>query len=171
VLISHVLEQLCDPEAFLTTVANLYGDPEASSLDTLKFKDGRVFERTSLPQRIDGRAVGRVWSFSDVSERAHAELALQRSEEYFRSLIEKSSDVILVLDTEALVTYASPSLVRVLGYSPKDVYRLNGLTFVHPDDVVETTKSFERAVRGTNNAWRSSSGRGMRTARGGSLNR
>ena len=77
-------------------------------------------------------------------------LRCKRSEEYFRSLIEKSSDVILVLDTEARVTYASPSLTRVLGYNPKDVYRLNGLTFVHPDDVAETTKSFERAVRGTN---------------------
>jgi diguanylate cyclase (GGDEF)-like protein/PAS domain S-box-containing protein len=66
--IAFVLEQLCDPEAFVAKVQELYDDPGSESHDTLEFKDGRVFERDSLPQRIDGEVVGRVWSFRDVSE-------------------------------------------------------------------------------------------------------
>ena len=66
--LAFVLEQLCDPATFLAKVQGLYEEPEAHSHDLLEFKDGRVFERDSLPQLIDGEVVGRVWSFRDISE-------------------------------------------------------------------------------------------------------
>ena len=65
---AFVVEQLCEPEAFIAKIQEVYDDPTSASHDTLEFTDGRVFERDSLPQRIDGEVVGRVWSFRDVSE-------------------------------------------------------------------------------------------------------
>ena len=66
----HLLARIADPEAFLAAERDLESRPEADDSDTLKLKDGRVIERTSRPQRVDGRVAGRVWSFRDVSERA-----------------------------------------------------------------------------------------------------
>lgn len=70
--------QLKDPEGFLAQVEDLYAMPLAESEDTIEFKDGRVFQRFSKPQFIDGEVVGRVWSFSDITTQKNLESDLER---------------------------------------------------------------------------------------------
>jgi len=78
--LAFVLDQLERPDEFLDKVKELYALPEAESQDTLHFKDHRVFERFSKPQRVNGQTVGRVWSFRDVTAPVHLETRLRQSQ-------------------------------------------------------------------------------------------
>jgi PAS domain S-box-containing protein len=71
--INAALAKLSHPEDFMAKVVELYSNPDLASYDVLELKDGRIFERYSQPQRIDDVAVGRVWSFRDVTARRRAE--------------------------------------------------------------------------------------------------
>src|SRR5262249_7184404 len=67
---ARVMDQLLRPEVVAAKSEELFTNPEAVSSDTIEFKDGRVFERYSCPQRINGEVSGRVWSFRDVTDRS-----------------------------------------------------------------------------------------------------
>jgi signal transduction histidine kinase len=106
-LIEYVLDQLSDPEHFVAQVRELYANPERESFDVLRFKDGRVFERYSRPQRVGLSIVGRVWSFRDVTER---ELLLARL-----SFLADASRLLGSLDVEHALEGVAHSALPYLG--------------------------------------------------------
>jgi len=59
--------------------------------------------------------------------------ALRESELRFRSLIERSFDVIMMLDSSGKIIYASPSTARVIGYVPEELVEHVLKEFAHPD--------------------------------------
>lgn len=67
-LLEFAKVQLRRPEKFMERVRDLYDHPMDESDDVIEFADGRIFQRYSRPQVVGGEAVGRVWSFRDISE-------------------------------------------------------------------------------------------------------
>ena len=64
-----------------------------------------------------------------------AQLQKERGERRFRSLVQNSRDVILLVDAEGICNYVSPSVERVAGYRPSDLVSVNVFDLIHPDDV------------------------------------
>ena len=60
----------CDPDRFRQRVAELDANPGERGADLLEFKDGRVIERRVEPQWVQGRPVGSVVVYRDVTEQA-----------------------------------------------------------------------------------------------------
>jgi len=77
-LIDFVMDQLSDPDAFLKKVQALYKS-DTVDMDTITFKDGRIFERHSSPMIMGEGVIGRVWSFRDVTEQRQLQQRLLQS--------------------------------------------------------------------------------------------
>lgn len=76
-LIEHMLELLKEPEPFLNNLDGLYSDPLSVMTEIINLKDGRIYERYSQPHFMEGKPVGRVCCFRDITERSQAEAKLR----------------------------------------------------------------------------------------------
>jgi PAS domain S-box-containing protein len=72
-------DQLRDPQACIDDFRRASQSGSTQS-DVLRLKDGRVIERHSQPQLVDGRIDGRVWCYRDVTDRVRAEEERRRLE-------------------------------------------------------------------------------------------
>lgn len=88
-LLEYIVDQLKEPSKFLLKMYNLRKTSE-DAYDMIFFKDGRIFEQYSCPLFHDGRNVGRVWSFKDITEHQHAEQELKKSEKKYRDAYERA---------------------------------------------------------------------------------
>jgi diguanylate cyclase (GGDEF)-like protein/PAS domain S-box-containing protein len=76
-----------------------------------------------------------------------AETAVRQNEARFRSLVQHSSDVIIVTRANGTMRFVSPSANRVFGYDPSEMVGRPIVTLLHPDDRDRATATFEHAAR------------------------
>lgn len=123
--LSFVLDQLESPDVFINKVKELYAIPEASSTDIIQFKDGKIIERYSIPQMIDGNVVGRVWSFHDVTENKQAERQLNNLLAFNKTILDKSPAGIAVYSHSGLAVMANESYAKAIGANAQDMSKHN----------------------------------------------
>jgi PAS domain S-box-containing protein len=124
-LAEQVKSQLVDPNEFMCRVSELYGTADMEGTDTLRFADGRVYERFSMPQRVGTSIRGRVCSFRDVTQRerlleeARAERAVaEAARRDYEAFLERISDGFVALDRSWRYAYVNSCAGRMLGRDP-----------------------------------------------------
>ena len=96
---AHVAAQILDPVTFIeATRESLRAD--ASSLTTLRFKDGRVAERRVAPQMLGDRRIGWVISYREVTQTAQAEQHLRNLLALQQATLDATADGILVVNVQ-----------------------------------------------------------------------
>jgi len=68
---------------------------------------------------------------------------LRRSEERYRALVENVDGVIYVVEPQGKITYISPAIERIFGYSVEEILGQNVSRFLHPGDL----KFFEKRLK------------------------
>lgn len=96
------------------------------------------------------------------------------SESQFQSLIETALDIVAILNHDGMIRYLSPSVLRITGYSPKELIGPNAFSFMHEEDgkqQFEVLKRWCQTLLVPLKALPIPSGSGTRKVIGWSLNR
>jgi PAS domain S-box-containing protein len=95
-----------------------------------------IWLRTSkLPLRDrEGKVIGMIGTYEDITEHKRREEALRESEERFRATFENAGIGIALVDMQGRSFKSNPMLVQMLGYSKEELSRMTFPEYTHPDD-------------------------------------
>jgi len=85
----------------------------------------------------------------DITERVHAEKTLRKSEERYRDLVENINEVIFTVDKTGLLTYVSPAVKPMLGYSPSEIIGKPIQGVIYKEDLQFVMGRFQKILSGT----------------------
>ena len=80
-------------------------------------------------------AFARQFTSTQDAVRALGESTARNNEARFQALVQHSSDVIMILDPDGTIRYASPSMARVFGHDPAKLVTSRIESILHPDDL------------------------------------
>jgi diguanylate cyclase (GGDEF)-like protein/PAS domain S-box-containing protein len=122
-VLRYVADMVEDPTAFVEKVQYLYQHPDEKSIDEVRLKNGKTFERYSAALLdSNGRHRGRIWYFHDITKRKQAETALRLTEQKYRTIFENAVVGIFVTTLEGRPLTVNRALARMHGYdSPEEL--------------------------------------------------
>lgn len=82
----------------------------------------------------------------EIDRRKESEEELKRSKEHFKHLIENAIDIITVLEYDGTIRYESPSIERILGYTPEELEGKNVFEYLHAGDAEKVREKFAGVV-------------------------
>jgi len=85
---------------------------------------------------------------TDITDLKNTEHALKESEVKYRNLVENISEVIYTIDSDGNISYISPSIERVMGYTQDEVIGKNFEMFIYPEDSSRTMDQFRAGLSG-----------------------
>jgi PAS domain S-box-containing protein len=136
-----------EPEPYLARIDAIYASADAESTDVIELRDGRVFERHTKPQYLDGVVVGRVASFRDVTERRRTEEALRDALAWREAVVEGSRDAIFMSDSSARFVAVNQAACELTGY-PREALLEMRIPDLHDDADLDAHRRYYSRILG-----------------------
>jgi len=110
---AHMSSQVVDARHYADRLAAIAREPMHESTDIIELRSGVVLEMRTVPQFSQGRPVGRVYSYRDVTRQTEIQASLRLAARVFES----SLDAIFIADSQHRVLRMNPGCERLVGPS------------------------------------------------------
>ena len=132
-LMRHMQESVVDIKHYAQRLSDMLESPLLEGSDVLQLRSGQVIERVTLPQYSRGQAIGRVYSFRDITQ-AQADAARL---ELAAKVFESSLDAIFITGPDGLLLAINPHFKSMTRCSSTGVeLRAARGFFYDPNDAV-----------------------------------
>ncbi|MBW2590844.1 MAG: transporter substrate-binding domain-containing protein, partial [Deltaproteobacteria bacterium] len=84
----------------------------------------------------------------EIEQRVLAEKALRKNEEKYRDLVENINEIIFTVDKKGLLTYVSPAVESILGYSPSEILGKQIGEIIYKEDLQFVMGRFQKVLSG-----------------------
>ncbi len=81
-----------------------------------------------------GEIEGVFFFINDITEQILSRKEIEKSEKFFKGVIESSADMVTIIDSSGKTVYASPAVSKKFGYTNEECLEINVADIVHPDD-------------------------------------
>ena len=123
-----------EPDLFVERIEEIICSRKVVINDVLHLVDGRILERDHSPIFMDGRHLGYLWQYRDITIRRYSENALRKIEEENRAIVNAVPDILFRLRRDGLfLDYHTP--VSAVLYAPPEVFLGKYIQDVLPPDV------------------------------------
>lgn len=146
-LLERMLPLTDNPQKEEHLIYEIYARPNQNSLDRVQLKNGILLERESIPQISHGEVIGRVWCFTDITEREYSIRKLRENEEQTRMLVENIPQALYIVDPDGFYRACNSNYMRELGAdSPDEIIGKNISHFFSPEKTESKLQKYRKIL-------------------------
>lgn len=103
-------------------------------------------ETTGTNRRVSG-IEGFVFTSRDITDRKQREREIDETRRQYETILRHSSDYVIIVDEYGDISYASPSIEHVTGFTPEEVRDTNAFEYVHEKDRELALEAFSDSLK------------------------
>lgn len=132
-----------DPVAFTRRVNEIQAG-QGEAFDELQLTDGRIIERVSKFQLVEGQPAGRLWIFRDAADRRRAE----ELRSHLEAVVESADDAIISKTLQGVITTWNAGAQKTFGFTAAEAIGQPITILIPPERSAEETEILSRLKRG-----------------------
>ena len=151
-LLAKILPAFRDTAEAVTRIREILRDNQPVRVEEFAMCGGRTALRDFVPLAVDGKSVGRMWIYTDISQRKRAEQQLREATRRLTYHVDHSPLAVIEWGADMRLTRWSGAAERIFGWSAAETLgkRMEDFRWIYQEDEAQVAEVSELLQTGAN---------------------